>query len=245
MSAKGCRRKSWRIAKSDVNRVVEDVDRMTVEYQQAKTHRLELEKSVGQATKNVVAARKKLNDYNADLDRLVKAKDDRELTTAKELLDLPIINAFNSPLKIEQIWLPKLTLNNNFSDVARFDRCITCHQAIDKSGAGSAVAPAYPPRPAELVTLSLKTPAAADLPKQFTDSPPATDDERSKALRKSTVWSWPSEGIIDPRDVVVSVVRPESLAADASCKWATCCSTSATSTCRRIAASSIAICSAA
>ena len=32
---------------------------------------------------------------------------------------------------IQQIWLPDLTLNYNFRNVARFDRCTTCHQGID------------------------------------------------------------------------------------------------------------------
>ncbi len=134
---------------------------MTREYQQAKTHRIELEQIVGQAGTEIAKAQKALADHQASLDQLEKAKRDRQLTKTKEILDLPIINAFNSPLKIEQIWLPKLTLNNNFSDVARFDRCITCHQAIDKSGAGSATAPAYPPRPHEYVAPFAEEPGRA------------------------------------------------------------------------------------
>ncbi len=58
---------------------------------------------------------------------------------------LPIIDCFGRPFKISQIWLPKLTINNNFSDVARFDRCTTCHQGLDKTAPGSAVEPAYQP----------------------------------------------------------------------------------------------------
>ena len=38
-------------------------------------------------------------------------------------MEMPILDAFNSPLKIDQIWLPDLTLNNNFKEVARFDHC--------------------------------------------------------------------------------------------------------------------------
>ncbi len=33
---------------------------------------------------------------------------------------------------VAQIWLPELTINYNFRQVARSDRCITCHQGIDK-----------------------------------------------------------------------------------------------------------------
>ncbi len=189
-----------------VDKVVENVNEMTRAYQQAKTHRLELEQIVGQAGTKIVAAQKDLADHQADLDRLEKAKQDRQLTKTKEILDLPIINAFNSPLKIEQIWLPKLTLNNNFSDVARFDRCITCHQAIDKSGAGSATAPAYPPRPHELVPLSLKSPA--EPPAELKDTSGADEKGRREALSKIYGLELADEGLLDSRDVVISVVRP-------------------------------------
>jgi cytochrome c2 len=36
---------------------------------------------------------------------------------------------------IEQIWLPELKLNYHFRQVARSDRCTTCHQGIDKPSA--------------------------------------------------------------------------------------------------------------
>ncbi len=37
------------------------------------------------------------------------------------------------PTKIQQISLPDLTINYNFKDVPRYDRCTTCHQGIDRS----------------------------------------------------------------------------------------------------------------
>src|SRR5690606_3019907 len=44
-------------------------------------------------------------------------------------------------------------------DVARFDRCVTCHQGIDKTAPGSATEPAYPA--AHEVVLTLNTPAVS------------------------------------------------------------------------------------
>ena len=38
------------------------------------------------------------------------------------------------PTKIQQISLPDLTINYNFKDVPRYDRCTTCHQGIDQVG---------------------------------------------------------------------------------------------------------------
>ncbi len=85
---------------------------------------------------------------------------------------MPILDAFNSPLKIKQIWLPKLTLNNNFRDVARFDRCTTCHLGIDDTAPGSAVEPGY--RPQEIVSTQLATPA----------KPPEAEDGKTAKSRR-------------------------------------------------------------
>jgi cbb3-type cytochrome oxidase cytochrome c subunit len=38
------------------------------------------------------------------------------------------------PTKIQQISLPELTINYNFKDVPRYDRCTTCHLGIDRLG---------------------------------------------------------------------------------------------------------------
>ena len=61
----------------------------------------------------------------------------------RALMEMPIIDGFNSHLKVVQDWLPKLKITLGMSKIARFDRCRSCHQNIDKiTGSG---APAYPP----------------------------------------------------------------------------------------------------
>ena len=40
------------------------------------------------------------------------------------------------PLAIEQLWLPDLPINYNFRQVARFDRCTTCHVGMDRAAGG-------------------------------------------------------------------------------------------------------------
>jgi len=47
---------------------------------------------------------------------------------------LPGIDMAAPPEKIQQISLPSLTINYNFKDVPRYDRCLTCHMGIDKLG---------------------------------------------------------------------------------------------------------------
>ena len=91
---------------------------------------------------------------------MVQARDDRRYNFGKELIGPADHRCFGRPFKIAQIWLPKLTINNNFSDVARFDRCTTCHQGLDKTAPGSAVEPAYQPKHPVTLQLATFSPAA-------------------------------------------------------------------------------------
>ena len=47
---------------------------------------------------------------------------------------LPFLDLMAPPQKIQQISLPELTINYNFKDVPRYDRCTTCHMGIDRLG---------------------------------------------------------------------------------------------------------------
>ena len=129
------------------------------------------------------------------------------------MLALPIIDAFGRPLKIEQIWLPKLTINNNFRDVARFDRCTTCHQGLDKTLPGSAVEPLYPHAetldvvvqgPAEQPPMPEPDPAEKDLP--ASEKPHWTPEEQM--LSNNFGMHLAELGVFSPQEVSVSVVRP-------------------------------------
>ncbi len=48
--------------------------------------------------------------------------------------DLPLMDVAAPAVKINQISLPELTINYNFKEVPRYDRCTTCHLGIDKLG---------------------------------------------------------------------------------------------------------------
>lgn len=61
----------------------------------------------------------------------------------RAMMELPIIDGFNSHLKVVQDWVPKLKITLGMSKIARFDRCRTCHQNIDKTATGGV--PAFPP----------------------------------------------------------------------------------------------------
>src|SRR5262249_20569311 len=46
--------------------------------------------------------------------------------------NLPVLDAFSPPTKIHQFTLTEYPIDYYFKTVTRFDRCMTCHQAIDK-----------------------------------------------------------------------------------------------------------------
>ena len=136
---------------------------LTSQLQAAKLHREELERIYGALTAREAAASKELAEHEQTLAQLHVALAERAPNIPKNILTMPVLDAFGSPLKIDQIWLPELTLNNNFREVARFDRCNTCHQAMDKTQPGSATLPGY--QQEHSVTVELPTATWRDLRK--------------------------------------------------------------------------------
>jgi len=179
----------------------EEVGAATLANQAANTHRKELEAILRDITRDEDAAAKALADHRIQLDQLSKTVKDRAPNYGKTLLELPVLDAFNGPLRVDQIWLPQLTLNNNFRDVARFDRCTTCHKGIEKSAAGSPTDPAYPHE--ETLALELPTPAAA----------PSTAGTANDRLEAVYGFSLAERGLFRPEDPTVTFVRSGSPAA--------------------------------
>ena len=183
-----------------------EVATATLNFQTANTHRKTLEATLKKLTAGEDAAAKTLADHRSKLNQLAKALKARAPNAGKTLLELPVLDAFNGPLRIDQVWLPQLTLNNNFRDVARFDRCITCHKGMDKSAPGSPTDPAY--RQTETVTLSLPTPAKA--PERLT-----VEGDGNQQLEDAYGFHLAPRGLFDAEAPTVSVVLPESPAAAA------------------------------
>ena len=183
-----------------------DVVAATLAFQASNTHRKSLESSLRRLTAAEDATAKDLADHRTKLKQLAKTFQDRAPNVGKSLLELPVLDAFNGPLRIEQIWLPHLTINNNFRDVARFDRCITCHKGMDKSAPGSPTDPAY--RQLETITLSLPTPT----------KPPekaAVVGDGNHQLEDLYGFQIAPRGLFRAEDPTVSTVLKESSAAEA------------------------------
>ena len=188
--------------RSRLSEIKSEVAALTASYQAANQQRKALETITKELMAGESAALMQLANFNATRQQL-QSKLAENTAFGRGLLELPIIDAFGRPLQIDQIWLPNLTLNNNFRDVARFDRCITCHQGIDQTAPGSAVLAGVMPQQDSQI-IELPTPSQA----------PAGEDSLERT-RTQVVYGFElsEHGLIHRSDVLVEFVWPRSPAA--------------------------------
>jgi hypothetical protein len=190
-------------------------------YQSISLIRKSLERTLKQITAEVDAAQKRYDESIADLERLKKQEKDREekfvtwydyypFVLGKRILTLPILDAFGSPRKIENLWSDGLTQNYNFSYVRRFDRCTTCHQSLTKTLPGTSTTPAFVHD--ELLDFVVIPPSKDAPPK------PRLDDKGNEL--PLTLQDWlgarlAHEGLLHADDITVALVLPNTPAAKA------------------------------
>ncbi|MEX2168826.1 MAG: PDZ domain-containing protein [Pirellulales bacterium] len=196
---------------SKIKSLDERLTQTDLELAAAKGYRTDLEAIRNDITSIEAEIDKQLAAVHADLARFHEQIGKNTTNWRERVTRLPILDAlYDGNIRIDQIWLPEMKINYNFSSVARFDRCTTCHRAIDKTAPGSAIEPAFPPIPESerIRTVALTTPEAAPQPQispRGTESPPSLYSVYGLALAP--------EGQIDESAVTVQVVMPESLAA--------------------------------
>ncbi len=177
---------------------------LTAEIAAAKNHRLSLQGVSGEIDAQRASLAKEKSTLTTELSRL---EDQVYLNTSNPLewvTRWPVLDAmYDGNVQIDQIWLPELTINFNFSTPARFDRCKSCHQSISQSAPGSPTDPAYPTLPAE------------DRERVVTMMTPNSAPEEGVDLREAYGLVLADEGVINYADVTVHYVLPESLAAKA------------------------------
>ncbi len=177
----------------------------------AKTYRLDLEAVSNKVTVAKDEITKKIDAINTSLKRLRENVTTNSGGVGDWINRWPVLDAlYNGNIKLEQIWLPDIKINYNFSSVPRYDRCINCHRSIDATAPGSATEPAYPdiPRKERVREMALATP----------DSAPAAEAGEGAEPAPTTLdsvygFTLAEHGQIDPYAVTVETVLPESLAA--------------------------------
>lgn len=205
----------------DVNEITAQVERLQRIYQARNATRVTLQKEVAKITAEQDEAKKALDLSMSDLTRLSKAFESRKETyfnlsstppfifLGKRWLTLPILTAFNSPRKIENLWADGLLINNNFTNVRRFDRCTTCHQQMQKS------LPGQPNDPAFIASEEFDVIVAPPSAEQRAAAAPLPGESRDAIaqLEKLVGIRLAGEGLENFDDVTVSLVLPQTPAA--------------------------------
>ncbi|HMP06394.1 MAG TPA: PDZ domain-containing protein [Lacipirellulaceae bacterium] len=186
---------------------------LTEQIADARDFRMDLESLVTRANAEKAALAKEVDAMESELARLDDQVYKNTTNWMEWITRWPVLNAlYSGNVRIEQNWLPDLTINYNFAQVARFDRCTTCHRAIAATVPGTATEPLFPTLTAEQrnLTLTMETPAEAPSDDQVRD-----DAGREKALLEAFGFALSPRGIISDAAVTVHYVLPESPAARA------------------------------
>jgi mono/diheme cytochrome c family protein len=94
-----------------------------------------LARELGKYTGDVAAIRKQIDEMQAEVRRLNTRLETIAPSLTKTLLrDAPMTDFMAPTLKVQQVMLPHIVDDVNFTRVPKMDRCTTCHLAIDRRG---------------------------------------------------------------------------------------------------------------
>ncbi len=162
--------KPLKLLQAKADEVKAELDELTRQYQHASGHRTKLQETLEEITADERATQKEIDDIKKEVAQIAASVDERRSTwfmskfpwLGKKWVEAPILNAFNSPKKIENLWTEGLTHNYyNFKPVLRYDRCTTCHQSMQKTQKGLPLDPLFPL--VHQVTFKLDTPSQAEI----------------------------------------------------------------------------------
>ncbi len=199
--------------------LIEQLQVLTLQYQTAAEYRKKLQDYVKQIGHEADELEKQLARHLAQRQQLDQALEQQRATffvnyflPGKKWLELPILDAFNSPLKIDNLWSEGLEENYNHRWVRRFDRCTTCHKAIDKTLPGTSNLPAYPHETRIEFQLSWDE-GSTNLTQNGQSLQSLSAD--ADLVEKLVGARLAGEGLLRWSDVTVAYVRPKSPAAQA------------------------------
>ncbi|MBM4092462.1 MAG: hypothetical protein FJ276_24020, partial [Planctomycetes bacterium] len=201
---------------AEVDRLKAAVDTATAAHEAARDHRAALANVLREMTDAETTLRKQLVESEADMSRLDQLTTERQSSyftfrgivplPGKKWLEMPFLDAFNSPRKIDNLWSEGLEQQlGSFRRVRRFDRCTTCHQNIHKTLPGTSETPAYPLEQTHEFALPLPGGESGE-PR---DRRPASAEEDFALF---DLWGirLADEGLLDNNAVTVAGVRPDS-----------------------------------
>ena len=109
---------------------------LQVRLQEVTRQRDAAKANVDQWLKKIKDAEDKKKELTASVDLLTKqlATVDMDQFSTNWILSQPMLDFVNPVIKIDQVVLNDLSIDMNYMNVPRVDRCQTCHRAIDTPG---------------------------------------------------------------------------------------------------------------
>jgi cytochrome c2 len=185
---------------------------LTAQIAAAKDYRMDLEAFVAEADAEKAALAKQVDAMQTELARLDEQVYKNTSNVGEWVTRWPVLNAlYSGNIRIEQNWLPDMTINYNFAQAARFDRCTTCHRAISTTAPGTATDPLYPTLPEAQRDLAFQMATPAELPPEI----PSDATARAQLVEDKYGLAFSETGIINDADVTLHYVLPETAAARA------------------------------
>lgn len=120
--------------RQDYNELKDKVDVNTAGLDKAEKDQHAAEKKLADIEKDLKELKVGKGHYTlADFDRFYRLAESKRWGAGDWFRSLPVIDAFASPTRIHQFTLDKLPIDYNFKFATRYDRCMTCHQGIDRA----------------------------------------------------------------------------------------------------------------
>ncbi|MBI1873747.1 MAG: c-type cytochrome [Acidobacteria bacterium] len=111
------------------------VDELNLVRERAEAERDRVRQELGKYTGQAAAAATQIAELNRDADRLRGRLTAIQPSLVKDLvLNAPLLDFMAPTLKIQQVILPNIVDDVNFTRVPKMDRCQTCHLSIDRRG---------------------------------------------------------------------------------------------------------------
>jgi mono/diheme cytochrome c family protein len=108
---------------------------LNLQLEKTLAERADLQKQLGQYTGLVATIQKQIEEMNAEQGRLRKRIDVLAPSAVKDYFrNAPLLDFMAPTIKVQQVILPNVVDDVNFTKVPKMDRCQTCHLAIDKKG---------------------------------------------------------------------------------------------------------------
>jgi mono/diheme cytochrome c family protein len=121
--------------KEDIDQQAQRVAELDLIVQKTTAERDRLQAELGKYTGEVVAVQKQIDELGAEGRRLQTRLDVIAPSLTKTLLrDAPMTDFMAPTLKVQQVVLPNIVDDVNFTRVPKMDRCTTCHLSIDRRG---------------------------------------------------------------------------------------------------------------